>query len=307
MKLSPTIYIICFTVTAIDKAHASAWLIEEKHYRYIATIASIDQNSRYLQQLRENLYIETYRKLQHLEQQIKLVNKSSALYNKLSKQIHYLHQAAEKLSAYQESIFQVLTIEYGVNKSQNLGLQILYKNKTFQKTNKVNNFLITNEISLFYKINLFHSANRILSIQPKIYVVQSSNNHSEWLYELLLLAGISKTVSNTLIFIDHAIGFAHSISKECNRKHNYSIATTEGIKLSNGIMLTSYNKYTVRSGYGSVYSKTLYTQLSIAKNIHSNRMLHSNLVTQIGYFWDKSLVNKNYRLSGLVFSIWIDI
>jgi hypothetical protein len=115
MKLSPTIYIICFTVTTIDKVYASAWLIEENHYRYTTTVASVDHNSRYLQQLRADLYIETYRKLQYLEQRIKLVNKSSALHNKLSRQIHYLHQTAEKLSAYQESFFQVLAIEYGVN------------------------------------------------------------------------------------------------------------------------------------------------------------------------------------------------
>ena len=307
MKLSPTIYIICFTVTTIDKVYASAWLIEENYYRYTTTIASVDQNSRYLQQLRANLYIETYRKLQYLEQRIKLVNKSSALYNKLSRQIHYLHQTAEKLSAYQESFFQVLTIEYGINKSQNLGLQILYKNKTFQTTNKVNNFLTNNEISLFYKINLLHNANYIISIQPKIYMVQNLNYNPEWLYELLLLTGISKTISNRLMFIEYAIGLARSMNKSCNRKHNYSIATTEGIKLPYGIMLTSYSKYTVRSGYGNIYSKTLYTQLSVAKAIHSNKMLYSNLVTQIGYFWDKSLINKHYRLSGLVFSIWVEI
>lgn len=307
MKLSSTVYIICFTITAIDKVYASAWLIEEEHYKYIATVGCIDQSSRSLQQLRANLYIETYRNLQYLEQQIKLVNKSSALYNKLAKQIYYLYQAAEKLSAYQEDFFQTLTVEYGVSKKHNLGLQLFYKNKAFQKTNKVNNFLTANEISLFYKINLLHNTNRILSIQPKIYMLPSVNNNSEWLYELLLLAGISKTVSSTLIFIEHAIGFASSARKACDRKQNYSLATTEGIKLSNGIMLTSYSKYTVRRGYGNIYSKTLYIQLSIAKSIHSNRMLYNNLVTQIGYFCDKSLVNKNYRLSGLVFSIWIEL
>ena len=306
MRLNPTIYVIYFTVTTIDTVYASAWLIPEGHYRYTTTLGIIDSNSRQLQYLRANLYIETYRILQYLQERIKLVNRSSALYNKLSHQIILLKHNAQKLAAYQESIFSTLLIEYGVNKKHNFGMQIFYKNNTFQRTSNINNFWSNNEMSLFYKINLFQNANYLLTIQPKLYLSHHSNCPSELLYELLLLAGMSKTIANFLIFAEQSFGFTKDINSPY-KKQIYSITTTEGIKFASGIMLTSYSKYSIRTGYGNIYNQSLYTQLSVAKDIRFNSNRYSNFTALIGYFWDRSLINKSYKLSGLVFSIWLDI
>lgn len=307
MKWPSTVYIVYFTFSTIDKVYASAWLIDEGNYRYISAIGSADKNSRQLQQVKANLYIETYRKLQYLQEQIKLVSKSSALYNKLSQQIKYLNKEAKNLSNYQESAFQTFIVEYGVSKNLNLGLQIFYKNGNLNHSNNIKNFTANQEISLFYKINLYKKKNRILSIQPRIYIVHNSRSQSEWLYELSLMAGMTKKIYNTLIFVENAFGFAHGANRACKSKHSYSATTTEGVKFPNGIMLTNYSKYSFRFGYDNIYSKTLYSQLSIAKNIKFGGTQYSSLTSQIGYFWDYSLVNRNYKISGLIFSVWIDI
>ena len=236
-----------------------------------------------MQHLRAKLYIETFRTLQYLQDQIKLVNRSSALYNKLSHQIILLKHNAQKLATYPESIFSSFIIEYGVNKNHNLGIQIFYKNNTFQRTSNINNFWSNNEMSLFYKINLFQNANYLLTIQPKIYLSQHGHCYSELLYEFLLLAGVSKIVSNSLIFIEQSFGFTKGINRSY-KKQTYSIATTEGIKFASGIMLSSYSKYSIRTSYGNIYNKSLYTQLSLAKNIRFNSKKSSNVTALIGFF-----------------------
>ncbi|WP_341747670.1 hypothetical protein [Candidatus Tisiphia endosymbiont of Dascillus cervinus] len=74
----------------------------------------------------------------YLKDRIKLVNNSSALYNKLFRQIQFLERRSREISSYQDELMRIFAIEYGINKNQNLGIQLLYKENKFQGSNDMN-------------------------------------------------------------------------------------------------------------------------------------------------------------------------
>lgn len=81
------------------------------------------------------------------------------------------------------------------------------------------------------------------------------------------------------------------------RRCNFS--TCEGIKFKNGIMLKITAMY--------IYDSSVYEQLGIAKIINFSKENRNLLTAQIGSFWDRSLSNKKYKISGISFSAWLDV
>ena len=72
-------------------------------------------------------------------------------------------------------------------------------------------------------------------------------------------------------------------------------------------MLVNFTKYYLRRNYGLVYNKTLYEQFSVAKEIKFDTLKKRNCTMQLGYFWDASISHPNYKVSGAIFSIWLDV
>jgi hypothetical protein len=259
-------------------------------------MSNIDKNSQYIKQIRADLYLHIQRKLLYLKEHIRLVNNSSLVYDKLFRQIQFLEQISKNLCSYQDESLKILIIEYGVSKNQNLGIQFLYKENRFQGSSNIKYLSDNSEISVFYKKMIFQNDKRIITIQPKIYITQNRDHHLQFSYELLLLSAISKQIFLFSVFAESAFGFGQNLNNPNKKKHYYSLSTSEGIKFKNGIMLVSFTKYYIRRNYGNIYHKTLYKQLSIVKNIKINNLRYNNITTQIGYFWDQSLINKNYKI-----------
>lgn len=168
-------------------------------------------------------------------------------------------------------------------------MNFLHKNDKF--INKKNTSL---EAAIYYKFKLFGDHDFVISAQPKILMVSNKKQKESFLGEISLLTGMSKNIHSVTIFSQNAISFGHSIN-------------CEGIKFSNGIMLTSFTKYHTRKNYGSIYDNSVYEQLGVAKIINFGKENKSSLTTQIGYFWDRSLSNKKYKISGISFSAWLDV
>ncbi|WP_375318530.1 hypothetical protein [Candidatus Tisiphia endosymbiont of Oplodontha viridula] len=276
----------------------------------MATIANIDKNSENIKQIRADLFIQIQCKLADLKERIKLVNNSSALYNKLFYQIQSLERTSREISSYQDQLMRILAIEYGVNNNQNLGIQLLYKENKFQGSNDMNYLSNNKEIGIFYKIRLFQDVSRVVSVQPRIYMAQDGCEQL-FSYELLLLSAISKKIrtilGETSVFAEGILSFGQDLNNPYGKRSHYSFSISKGVEFQNGIMLVSFAKYYNRTNYGNIYNKTLYKQLSIAKKIRFGNLKKNSVTTQIGYFVDKSLIKQRYKISGVIFSIWLDI
>ncbi|XVN41921.1 MAG: hypothetical protein RCO49_09050 [Rickettsia endosymbiont of Argas persicus] len=159
------------------------------------------------------------------------------------------------------------------------------------------------EASIYYKFKLYEDKDFVISTQPKILMAKNKN----FIGKISLLTGTSKNIRSVTIFNQNVFSLGHSINNLDSKKMHYSFSTCEGIKLKNGIMLTSFTKYHTRQNYGLVYDNSVYEQLGIAKIINLNEESKKTLTTQIGYFWDRSLSNKKYRISGVSFSVWMDV
>ena len=284
------------------KALASAWLPEPKKYKYTFSFSSINDKAKRNKQERADFYLKIQQKIASLDQVIKDLTKSSALYNKIYQDIQYLKKIAAELESYKDESTSTLSLEYGVNDSKSFGVNALYKNNEFYKVSTN-----TQSFDIFYKFKLFHSKSYIFTIQPKIIINKDSNSSQELFHEISFLVGLSKKKKSAKFFSESSFAIGLCGSKSCYDKQYYSFAVSEGVKLPLGLMLVNFTKYYIRQNYGTIYSNTIYEQLSIAKEINMGNMNKKNLTIQLGYFWDKSLKKVNYQISGTVFSVWLDI
>ena len=84
------------------KALASAWLPEPKKYKYTFSFSSINDKAKRNKQERADFYIKIQQKIASLDQVIKDLTKSSALYNKIYQDIQYLKNSpyAQEVNLY---------------------------------------------------------------------------------------------------------------------------------------------------------------------------------------------------------------
>ncbi|HJD60174.1 MAG TPA: hypothetical protein LFW20_05980 [Rickettsia endosymbiont of Omalisus fontisbellaquei] len=183
-----------------------------------------------------------------------------------------------------------------------MGVYFLYKEDKF-----LNEKNISTDASIYYKLKLFEDNDFVISIQPKILMSKSKKLKEDFLGEISLLMGMSKNIHSVTIFNQNVFSFGHSINNLDSKKMYYNFSTCEGIKFKNGIMLTSFTKYHTKQNYGYVYDSSVYEQLGIAKIINFGEENRNSLTAQIGYFWDYSLSNKKYKISGISFSAWLDV
>ncbi|MFV9891103.1 MAG: hypothetical protein AB8U54_04695 [Rickettsia conorii subsp. raoultii] len=165
---------------------------------------------------------------------------------------------------------------------------------------------ISTDASIYYKLKLFEDKDFVIAAQPKILMSKSKKLKEDFLGKISLLMGMSKNIRPVTIFNQNIFSFGHSINIG-SKKMYYNFSTCEGIKFKNGIMLTSFTKYHTRQNYGYVYDSSVYKQLGIAKIINFGKENRNLLTAQIGYFWDHSLSNKKYKISGISFSAWLDV
>ncbi|MCC8368946.1 MAG: hypothetical protein LN573_02555 [Rickettsia endosymbiont of Oxypoda opaca] len=186
--------------------------------------------------------------------------------------------------------------------NQNFGVHFLFKKEKFNGKKTFNE-----EASLFYKLKLFQENDFVLSLQPKIFVSKNKGRAEEFFAEISLLSGMSEKIYSASVFNQNTVSVGHYLNYLGYKKRYYNVSTTEGVKFENGFMLVSFTKYHNRQDYGYIYEKTVYEQLSVAKIIKFDNVGKNFLTTQLGYFWDQSLSNKKYKISGITFSIWLDI
>lgn len=289
------LFIIIFDVNI---AQASAWLLEQGKYRYIVGGNKINKISKNERKRREEAVLYIQERLIYLRKYLEEVKNQPNLQAKILRQIKKLEQKIVELSSYQDEQFASSCIEYGITDNQNIAIGFLYKEDKFLSQKKA-----SLEASIYYKFKLFEDKDFVISAAPKILMADNKN----FLGEISLLMGASKNIRSITIFNQNIFSLGHSINNIGSKKMYYNFSTCEGMKFKNGIMLTSFTKYHTRQNYGYVYDSSVYEQLGIAKIVNWGKESKNSLTAQIGYFWDRSLSNKKYRISGISFSAWLDV
>jgi len=308
MAKSKYLAIILVLINYSTNALASAWLPEKGKYKYSFSFSSINDESRDIKERRADLYLMAQKELYFLSKAIKKIyNKSSALYKKIELRIQYLKKIAKKVEAYQDENSNSYSIEYGINDNISFGTNFLYKKNEFNVSEFNGNKSYVKTFDSFCKFKLFQNNAYILSIQPKFIVNKNQNYPTELFGEISFLAGLSKKKKYANLFSEIGVGVGLCHSNSCDNKKYFSLALSEGMKFPSGFMLVNFTKYYIRKNYGSIYNKTIYEQLSIAKEIKFGNIKQNNLTLQLGYFWDSSLKHSDYQISGTVFSVWLDI
>ncbi|MEY4463444.1 MAG: hypothetical protein RLZZ81_415 [Pseudomonadota bacterium] len=294
--------ILIVIIFYINKVHASAWLLEQGRYRYIIGGNKVNKISRNEKKQRAEAVLYIRERLVYLQEYLKTMNNNSTFHAKILRQIKRLERQIVELSSYQDEQFVSSTIEYGITDNQNIGVHFLYKEDKF-----LNEKNTSTDASIYYKLKLFEDNDFVVSIQPKILISKSKKLKEDFLGEISLLTGMSKNIRSVTIFNQNVFSLGHSINNLGSKKMYYNFSTCEGIKFKNGIMLTSFTKYHTRQNYGYVYDSSVYEQLGIAKIINFGKENRNSLTAQLGYFWDYSLSNKKYKISGISFSAWLDV
>ncbi len=274
---------IIFILLYSHRALASAWLPEPKKYKYTFSFSSINDKTKRNKQERVDLYLKIQQKIASLDEVIKDLTKSSVLYNKIYQDIQHLKKIAAELESYRDENTSTFSLEYGINDGKSFGVNALYKNNEFYKASTN-----TQSFDIFYKFKLFQSKSYIFTIQPKIIINKDSNSSQELFHEISFLTGLSKKKKSAEFFSGSSFAIGVCGSKSCNDKQYYSFAVSEGVKLPLGFMVVNFTKYYIRQNYGTIYSNTIYEQLSIAKEINIGNINQKNLTMQLGYFGTKA-------------------
>lgn len=285
---------------------ASAWLPKAGGYKYSFSMSVVDNKSRMQKQERANLYLKAQQEIEYLSEVIKDLNTSSVRYKSVYNRIQLLKKALTQLTSYQDDESKSAFVEYGINNKQSIGLHIQYKTNIFLDE-YVNSTSNTSSADIFYKFKLFQNNNFIVSLQPKVSVTKDTSLKEELFNEISFLVGSSKEFKRAEMFTDTSLSFGKCINCATTKKQYYSFAISEGMKFPYGFMLVNFTKYYFRRNYGPIYNKTLYEQFSVAKEIKFGTLKQRNCTMQRGYFWDTSIIHPHYKVSGTIFSVWLDV
>ncbi|MGI4776105.1 MAG: hypothetical protein ACRYE9_04210 [Janthinobacterium lividum] len=215
------------------------------------------------------------------------------------------------LDLYNYAQEQVLSasIEYSNSDSSSFGVGALYSQSKFTNSEytSTRSRSKTKSFELFYKYKILQQQNFVLSTQIQFSAQDYSGLSPGYSVEMFLLAGKSSQKKYGENFTEVNISAANGILKNDTHNNLYSFAIAKGTKFSNNFTISSYTKYTNRRNCHRIYKETIYEQLSVAKTVNfANNVANTSFTVQIGYFWDRSLKNRNYQTSGIVFSLWTE-
>ena len=299
-----------FTIANHNTTKASAWLPQAGNYKYHAAIHTIDQQSIKNKKNRAKAFREI-QEIIYLLTEYRYKNKlppNSTQYLQIQEDIDYLSKQATLLTSYNDEQMHSSSVEYGLlNSKISFGIKALHKDNKFDSGSIKYTASYANSADIFAKFKLLERNSYIFSIQPQLCIHKESTTFQELFYETALLTGTTSTKGKFTLVVDSAIALGHGISSTTHKKRYYSFAVSESIKLPYGLMLTNFSKYYLRNNYGSTYNDTIYEQLSIAKEINFDTVKQNSFTISFGYFWNRSLKYKSYKISGTVFSIWTEI
>ncbi len=299
------------------RSSANPWLPKVGEYKVYLGFAQVDKKSKKEILLRKDLYFKTLNKiyvLRSIKESIIQSAKMSGrdLLNSESRQIETidydlinLSSNADELGAFTDDSFSTFEVEYGATEKDSFGIKILYR-KDHIATLSNNNYSYSNtgnEADIYYKNKLWEYDNWVITLQPKINISSVAKKSSIKHVDLALLIGHSSIKKNREVFGEFGIELRRHNDKFVHKPFGYLIILQEGIKFGKKWVLSNYTEYEKVKSRSHLYRTTIYDQVSFAREFTLNKI---NIYGQLGYFWKYSIVDRNYMISGPVFSLYFN-
>ncbi len=318
------IYYIFIQVTFIAiistniRSSANPWLPQVGEYKLYLGFAQVDKKSKKEILLRKELYLQTLNKISVLRAIKESITKGAKisgreLLNSELRQIETidydlinLSSNADELGTFTDDSFSAFEVEYGATEKDSFGIKILYK-KDHLATLSNNNYSYSNtgkEADLYYKKKLLEYDNWIITLRPKINISSIAKKSSIKHIDLALLIGHSSLKKNQEVFAEFGIELRKHNDKFVHKPIGYLIILQEGVKFGKEWILSNYTEYEKVKSRNHLYRTTIYDQVSLAREFTLNK---TNIYGQLGYFWKYSIVDRNYRISGPVFSLYLNL
>jgi len=313
MKILLLLFVMLFNASAL----ASAWLPEEGHYKVVSSFAMTDNASNKLRRYRYEGYIklqvildDLFLEKKKIEEQFKLSQLDKIKLEMIDHKAEEIRQNLMLLNSFREDRMASLEIEYGINGLSSFGSKIHYYKDEIVKFD--NNHIRTPKyqkaqtIDLYYKYKFFDHDRWISSLKPSLFLAEEGESH----YGIGVMVGYShiSRKSKRKIFQEMEVDIKTGFGEEGYLVSPlYSISMLDGLTFVGGISLLHYVKYSFCKNKNIMYNKTLYEQLSIAKEFKTTNQKISDLTVSIGFFQKFSLVRSDFRISGPVFSLWFNL
>lgn len=300
------------------RSSANPWLPQAGEYKLYLGFAQVDKKSKKEILLRKDLYFKTLNKISVLRSIKESIIKSAKmsgrdLLNSESRQIETidydlinLADHADELGTFTDDSFSTFEVEYGASEKDSFGIKILYK-KDHLATLSNNNYSYSNtgkEADIYYKNKLLEYDNWVITLRPKINISSVTKKSSIKHVDLALLIGHSSIKKNREVFGEFGIELRRHNDKFVHKPFGYLIILQEGIKFGKKWVLSNYTEYEKVKSRSHLYRTTIYDQVSFAREFTVNK---TNIYGQLGYFWKYSIVDKNYRISGPIFSLYFNL
>jgi len=253
-----------------------------------------------------------------------------------------LTEEAKHLSSFSDDAMAFFDVEYGATESQSFGVKIGYTNDKFPKISsgsitKLKRKKVSEGKSLdvFYKYQVFKNDNWSIVLSPKIHHSKYSSTKAGHHFDVTLLVGYSKEKvkkkkkkkvkvkvkvkdddddeeeeeeeSKYIAFQEFRISARKYMRHDASKNPGYVISTLDGIRFNDGVIFSNYIEYEKAKFDNYLYNKTLYEQISVAKEFYLDNLKQKTCTIQLGYFWKGSMNNQMYTISGPILSLWLKI
>ena len=143
-------------------------------------------------------------------------------------------------------------------------------------------------------------------MQPKSHYLTYSGAKDRHYFDVALLMVYSrKNKRKFTTFCEVGISARQYTSK--NNPVGYTLIMLDGIRFRNGIVLSNYTEYEKTKSENFLYGRTIYDQISVAKEFYFDNLKTQYFTIQMGYFWKSSMKDSLYTVSGPIFSLWLDL
>jgi hypothetical protein len=308
-------------VLSATQSYATAWLPEIDTYNLYSSHSYIDARSRKIRNMRKESFIDIQNNISKLSKAQAMIRKkavdlgrellNSELRNveQIERDIALLERESAELSSFSDESSSYFELEYGLADSHSFGTKLVYKTDKFADINSGETSVTKSgqEIDIFYKYKFFDHESWVATIRPKINFSASNKQKSISYTDFDLLIGHSRIKKGYSTYLECGITMRKYYNKVRDHSIGYVLSIQEGIKFSNGFTLSNYTEYEKAKFTNILYRRTIYDQVSIAKEIAFDNLRLDCFTAQVGYFWKGSLIDRFYTVSGPIFSIWFNV
>ncbi len=326
----------CAILNYNNAANANAWLPEVGQYQYHLTYGMIDKPSRKHRNERSDYFISLQEQItDHNDLKAKIKRNAlsqngnlnafeRAAIEELTIESQDLEEEAKYLSSFSDDSMAFFDVEYGATDSQSFGVKIGYTNDVFAKI--TSNYTLespgkkTSEgksLDVFYKYQLFKNDSWSIILSPTIHHSKYTATKAGRYFDAALIVGYSKEQEidekkkdkepKYVSFQEFSISARKYVRHDASKNPGYVIAMLDGVRFNDGMIFTNYIEYEKAKFDNYLYNKTLYEQISVAKEFYLDNLKRKTFTVQLGYFWKGSMEDQMYTMSGPILSLWLTI